>query len=47
VGYALVGPLAAATSARAVLLGSSAVMLASSAAILAVPSVRALRGRTA
>ena len=47
VGYALVGPLAAATSARAVLLGASAVMLASSAAILAVPSVRELRGRTA
>jgi MFS family permease len=47
VGYALVGPLAAATSARAVLLGSSAVMLTSSAAILAVPSVRELRGRTA
>jgi predicted MFS family arabinose efflux permease len=44
VGYALVGPLAAATSAEAVLIGSAGLMVASSALIVALPSVRALRG---
>ena len=41
-GYAVVGPLAAASSPEAVLIGAAGLMLASSAAILAVPSVRAL-----
>jgi predicted MFS family arabinose efflux permease len=41
-GFALVGPLAAASSPEAVLVGAAVLMLASSAAILAVPSVRAL-----
>jgi MFS family permease len=47
IGYALVGPLAAATSVRAVLIGSAAIMAGSSAAVAAVPSVRELRRRTA
>jgi predicted MFS family arabinose efflux permease len=42
-GYALVGPLAAASSPEAVLIGAATLMTASTTVILAIPSVHSLR----
>jgi predicted MFS family arabinose efflux permease len=44
IGYALVGPLAAATSSEVVLIGCAALMTLTTLTVLAIPSVRALRG---
>jgi predicted MFS family arabinose efflux permease len=46
-GYAVVGPLAAASSPEAVLVGAAVLMVASSGAILTLPSVRTLPGAQA
>jgi predicted MFS family arabinose efflux permease len=43
IGYAFVGPLAAASSPEAVLIGSASLMAAATIGVLAIPSVRTLR----
>ncbi len=42
-GYALVGPLAAASSPETVLIGAAALMTVSTTVVLAIPSMHSLR----